>query len=384
MSHQLQTLENCLRSWEDYWFIYNIGNVALRESGQKPFMKSTHAAKNYRRFRDFLLTLKKSEDLLALSQFGLPEFDDDQFRKIPKWYSSFPTSIARWCCHSRRVFSLNKDLVHLLQLTNLGGVTWGQVNFPFWSFAMTLDTPVVDAKGIAYDFLIFSIQENQKGKTANGILFPEKCKRLSLLTKSRRRDMSSLLRNKRWAEAYSQFTKSIGSWSSPGFHTFSFDVGDSSDGGETSIEDGFFEAKEFAKVQYPENVDAFDFDEKILRLVIGLCLYKKSVAAKNPSPISGWNPQLRSGKKDSLAITKGAEICTVASIYKLTDDEREVVDSGKSSSEMSCHFREGHWRRPPGLGSDPTAEKTVWVRPALVRRDRLPESGLPGGSQQEL
>lgn len=58
-----------------------------------------------------------------------------------------------------------------------------------------------------------------------------------------------------------------------------------------------------------------------------------------------------------------------------------ITDSQRSYHELCAHFRRGHWRRPPGQGDDPTASKTVWVRPTLVRRDRLPEGALPGGSE---
>jgi hypothetical protein len=55
-------------------------------------------------------------------------------------------------------------------------------------------------------------------------------------------------------------------------------------------------------------------------------------------------------------------------------------DQRQARFELSCPFREGHWRRPPGKGDDPTAPRTVHVRPCIVRRDRLPKDGglLPG------
>ena len=83
-------------------------------------------------------------------------------------------------------------------------------------------------------------------------------------------------------------------------------------------------------------------------------------------------------------VTNEADICTVQSVCTLTDNERIIfrnISNGTKSYEVSPHYRRGLWRRPPGKGNDLEAEKTVWVRPTLVRADRVLENTLPVGSQ---
>lgn len=87
-------------------------------------------------------------------------------------------------------------------------------------------------------------------------------------------------------------------------------------------------------------------------------------------------------------MTNDADVCTVSSIYRLTPEERKLIGdhavSRRGTVELCAHFRRGHWRRPPGKGDDPTAEKTVWVRPTLVCRDRLAAGSMPGGNRTDV
>jgi len=132
-----------------------------------------------------------------------------------------------------------------------------------------------------------------------------------------------------------------------------------------------------------EQMAIYNWDSMI-RVVVGMCLYLKTLPSGSPHQ-SEWRPVPRSGLPDPKAISNEAQVCTVSSCYKLTTQERvmlglEGTKQEKALYELSCHFRAGHWRRPPGMGSDPTAPKTVHVRPCIVRKDRLQEGELPGGS----
>jgi hypothetical protein len=80
----------------------------------------------------------------------------------------------------------------------------------------------------------------------------------------------------------------------------------------------------------------------------------------------------------------------VSSVIPLTPDELKFeelgqqTEAGTAKYEMRTHWRQGYWSRKPGEGHDPNAEKSVWHRPTLVRKDRLPQDfGLPGGTASE-
>ncbi len=125
-----------------------------------------------------------------------------------------------------------------------------------------------------------------------------------------------------------------------------------------------------------------------LRLAVGLSLYLKSLP-RSSSHVSKWHPIRLPRTMSTQSITAEAEVCDVTSIYKFTADEQRTLDAIKKGNrphgfEIRTHFREGHWRRAPGTGSDPTAPKTVHVRPTLVRRDLLSEGELPSGAVKKM
>ena len=126
-----------------------------------------------------------------------------------------------------------------------------------------------------------------------------------------------------------------------------------------------------------------DGGDLAIRIALGLCIYLSTLPSTTPHR-SEW--QKHRGERDRKAITDGAEICTVSSIFKLTTEEKEIVRQmhGRATVELSAHFRRGHWRRPPGQGQNPKAMKTVWVRPCLVRKDKLEEGQIVGGAVTQL
>lgn len=143
-----------------------------------------------------------------------------------------------------------------------------------------------------------------------------------------------------------------------------------------------------------ENSTSLDGDDRkdashfeiAARIVAGLCLYLTTLPTRT-SHRSEWRPADSLAKRpDPRAITTGAEVCLVSSVYELTAQEREVIErvGPRGYYELCCHFRRGTWRRKPGFGQDPTAPKVVHVRPTIVRKDRLPEGAVPGGSANIL
>jgi hypothetical protein len=120
-----------------------------------------------------------------------------------------------------------------------------------------------------------------------------------------------------------------------------------------------------------------------LRLALGLGHYILNFPQSQSG--DGTHASPSASRLPLRVITKGAHVCTIEGTFKLTREERSVLRDYASGREISSpFFREGYYSRPIGLGSDPTAKRTVWHRPTIVRRDLLPEGTLPQGKEAIL
>lgn len=107
----------------------------------------------------------------------------------------------------------------------------------------------------------------------------------------------------------------------------------------------------------------------------------------NAAARSDWMP-LEGRGTHQMAATRDAQVCEVGSSFTYTDREidvmRENLVKGIGNSEMSAHFRRGHWRRARGTAHDPNAPKVIQVRPTVVRKDRLGKKTLPQGASVKI
>lgn len=114
-----------------------------------------------------------------------------------------------------------------------------------------------------------------------------------------------------------------------------------------------------------------------------------TIGADNAHLSHGSKTGRHSGLPDRKAITAESQVFDVAFSGQLTGEERRdlgLVDGivRRGATELCWHIRRGHKRRPPGLGGVADAVKSVKVRSAIVRADRAPKPGLPGGKINEV
>ena len=99
-------------------------------------------------------------------------------------------------------------------------------------------------------------------------------------------------------------------------------------------------------------------------------------------------PQGRESTNFCRQIADASLVAMVGSEIVMSPEElrhfREHLGLPKSEREVSAHFRTGFFRRPRGQGKNPDAVKSEWVRPTIVRRDRLEEGALPVGATTVL
>jgi hypothetical protein len=135
----------------------------------------------------------------------------------------------------------------------------------------------------------------------------------------------------------------------------------------------------------------FEKQQDPFHLVSAFIAYLSTLPPGSPY-LSDWTAKSKSylrnkrGARDPRSITDGARICTVSSSYVLSQAEQAVIGRREQTGtyQVRPHFRRGHFRRRPGHGHDPAAPRVVWVRPTLVRADRLPPGGIPGGTEAVL
>lgn len=299
-----------------------------------------------------------------------------------------PRQLLSWHKDSRRVYHLSEDLEVLLRLTSLKDVNWGDIRLPFPSFVITLNQPLEGR----YDCIILStILDALTGTPLTFIsLLPrtlgEACQT------SRRNFGYEAARDLAGRGRWKKLAEHIGpaKLESVDVVTFAFNMAAIAETPVATPLSRYAPAPVGLPVEAALRADiGAQANDDAMRIIAGLCLYLKTLPPG--SPLLGPWVRVRppsTGKrkpKPSTLITDAAQVCTVASTFVLTHEERAIVrEHGASGLSLSPHFREGHWRRPPGKGSDPTAEKTVWVRPTVVNRHKLAEGELPGGAEKTI
>jgi hypothetical protein len=89
---------------------------------------------------------------------------------------------------------------------------------------------------------------------------------------------------------------------------------------------------------------------------------------------------------DRKAATSLGQLFEISGDHFIRQDVGEVEASEltRTGSARRAHWRRGHYRRPKGQGTDPSAKRSVWVRPTLVNAHRLPRGSVPGASASDV
>lgn len=377
-------IERLLRAYEDYWYLIGVWNRVRLALGKSPACRRERAVIHYRGFRKKLLQVQ-SFSQLDVHDFQQPsDFLQDKPWSLPHLWT-LPLMLTSWCKDSRRIYYIKPDLQALLEATSLEGVTWSDVTLPFPSFAVRFGQPIM-GEGVSYDYAIvssFNLIDKPGTWMRIFYLVRSSVAGYQQLSPANRKNIEERIARKQWRHA----EEVIGRFFHKVCHTlcnyFPLSQENEADLVLNSAK------REYARHE-PGNQDFCRiivplFDQAV-RVIVGMSLYLKTLPAGSPHQ-GQWKRTSKTAVPDPRAITNEAEVCTVSSCYQLTREERVMLGLEGSKDErmeynLSCHFREGHWRRPPGQGQNPTAPKTVHVRPTIVRRDRLRPDELPAGTQK--
>jgi hypothetical protein len=337
--------------------------------------------------------LRSITEPLSINRFIGADAAQRLTRLSGSFITHLPQALHAWCQHSRRVYHVDEQLSHLLSLMSLRDISWRDVSWPFESFALSLDVPIRDDHGVEYDCLLISRETNHvNNKEVIGVrMISRDFEKVYMPTRDQRDNMYRMLSRKRLdqlaklAIKRGKYYERAGRIDGACFYIYD----DNLDAPVSASLESLLDTSE------QTYVDTFSGRsprksqphwQEAAKLLVNFCLYVRSLP-KGSAHTSGWQKTARS-TLDPLAISSGADVCTVTSLYTFTPQElelfRSVASGARTLIEMRVHFREGHWRRTPGTGHDPLAPFDVLVRPTIVRLDRLPSGALPGGTEKSF
>ncbi len=383
MTKTTQHLEGALRHWENTCYILNTESTISKLSGQRPeaiLPEEGPLIHNYT-FRKHLLSLQ--DEPFDYDKYVGSKVIQNELDKYGNFLSWIPCSLAAWTKSSRRIFHVSADLAYLLMATSLKDISWADVPWPFDSFAISLELPILNRRGDKMDFVLISKE--------TGLVAAEEVISMRGLSPGyttvesigvhTRLKIKEAIRKKKWSVPLKIIRNSF----SQGMNRHSM-VSYINNLGLITDQHPGVEIRDYDKTVVEPMEEHEEFDT-MLRLIIGLCFYLKTLPAGSSHAsdwVKGQNPT-----KDKAAVIDGAEICTVTSVYRLSTEERVMLDSIVRSNkptniELRAHFRRGYWRRMPGYADIADAPRIVHVRPCIVRKDRLPPGAAPSGTITEI
>ncbi len=391
-------LDQAYRYWEEEMWRKKIlrSLFTLNDAGYLPdITEKGYPVDGHEDTRTMLLEAATREDLSYL----LPAFRSQGIETKPAYKEDgglspeskasvywnefhFPYYLGEWNAQSRRIYYLPRDLILMLQATSLKGYTFRDIHYPLPSFALALEYPIT-AGNEELDFFLFSGKRDPEvfygfSRKFRGWRPIDPTVRQKINKAVRDGNRERLLGIGRKIIKQVPFGAHIDMWTSRPWL--------SSVDGDPDVD---IEKDMKAAMHAPGALPSEDWTDKLFRVVLGFTFYLQAFQESHKDLVQRVSVDYQRPQPTSFgkAIVSPEDVFRVQSLFELSSEERIGLTnyfSGRGGWEINTHFREGHWRRPPGEGGNPLAQKTIWVRPTMVRRDRLPENCLPMGSSKMI
>lgn len=374
-------LEGVLRIWEDFWYVFSQART-LSDFGQNPSPR-LGALRNFTHFRRALLQARNSAPTLTEIDFAPPI--EMALDTTLNFIWRVPSMLLGWSRNSRRVYDLTEELEGILVATSLKDVVWKDVVFPFSSFGIRLPIPLIDGNGHEYSFIFMrSVNDTVNGMEMSSgldiLMIGAGHKNYQPISDQKRTALERAVKSGNIQRAQ----VIIGDMQHHMDKCRTMQIRFGTEMLNIPISET---AQHIAYTGHETNEQGEDYVwHRAFQILVGLPLYLRALPAGS-SALRSTGPLLRSQATDLTAVTAPEDVITVASCYDLdpsaVDGMKMLIREGKAAFEMSWHFREGHWRRPPGMGHL-DVPRTVHVRPTIVRADRATPDSLPGGAAKRL
>lgn len=326
--------------------------------------------------------------------------------------SMFLIALFSWMRLGRRVYSLDADLARVLLTTSPAAFTWNELDFPFDTFIIKLDTPLMQGEGDspggkASTIIVMrmSIDEqrmigakNPLGSVVSVLVLPDHVGTYVPITDAERREWLSRIRVMRQND-----TKPVKSAleylmgrsrllaERGGDLVYMVNIGQdvACQGIEGMILNTMGGWEDRDHVIGPQQ--SADFLSQACALVANFLIFLKTAhhTRRAKGSESEWVRKPFTGKPAPGEIVTDAQIFKVLHSFKLTTELREAMDAViRNPSDRDYMLRTGfrcaHWRRPPGKGHIPDAEKTVLVSMTILNPTNRAPGTLPGGAVAKL
>ena len=382
-------MEQLLQYWEMYWYATN-ANYRLVKNAPKPFpVPFTGPVKWWNQLRRDII----NHDVFTYyNERYAPSKEAINFLNITPSVLLTPIIIGKWVLSSRRIFKLDTDLQFLLDMTSLRGVRIRDIQFPFDSFAVALDKPLVGEKGRFYDFIVASKLERNDVPGYYLAFYDQRLEVPPPVTPRDKEIIEQFIAKGGGDKGVERLARCWGG----GRLAIPFGTGHFIP--TSNLDMKVLEACKLDQLELPDGLDSTDtlqvanVAEALSRVVLGMCMYLRTLPSPNTSRLP-WKPvkPLRefSNLAKSIPVIDESTICFVESRFKLSIKERIAFSDPehiptRSLLEKCCHVRSGFWHRPPGTGHDSLQAKTQWTRPTIVREDKYVPGTLLKGAEKLL
>lgn len=378
-------LEQGLRFWEDQSFLYYIISRSARlwpDMVTEELRNESHSLgytpEQINDIRQRLLGAVTSTPAVGLLRKG--DFTEtDPIRTV-----EFLWDLFGWCRSSRRIYQVPGDLQLLLQATTLRGF-WNEIKFSFDAFAISLEEPL-EYRGIEYDSVLFHRYGDDEWPAYSLVFLPRRLESYVQIDSRTQHNILQALQRRNGVKLSRLMKRELAKQTCRPI----FALLDATDPCTVPTGTQVVRGRIDSVLDTLEGQISAENDDGLGRLIVlasrlvfGLALYLQNlpITERRDTPFRGLVQ-----RATPRIITQGAQVCLVQNLHSLTGEERSILRHYVRGigREISPHFREGYFSRPPGQGHDPTAQKTIWHRPTIVKRDSLPEGALPYGSKTEI
>lgn len=361
MDSQIEVLDETLRNWEDFCLYQEAADFALKGKSTDPYPKK------WRVFRNYLLNYTAG----PISRDFFCGMDNSQTEGEGGVFLTLPLQLLCWTAHSRRIFSIGKNMLNEFIFASYDGLRWGDLLWPFDSFLLHFEN---ESFGNHAGLLVSRPKEFVRDLVPN-VLDMIQCRPLLRsserpMTFTDRQSFKELLRSGNRNKLVKKISKLV----------------------RNPEEFPFVGMGSLEPIQFlPEGDIAQTLQampppvQTQLKILIGLCLYLERLP---PQVVENepWRQYTPKSREVRGLITDKAEVCHVKNFHTIspTTLHEALEKSNWPARSVTPHWRRAHYRRPKGKGNDPTAPRTVLVQATMIHRDKVPAGALVGGAVSKL
>jgi hypothetical protein len=416
MSIGSERLEDALRTYEDLCLIqearssiYHFGGRS-RDPNAMPQPKLEYGLANWRAMRKRLLN---TQTMLGDQNWALhiAYTEEDSLHGLLWGYDDFPLDLHQWLHQSHRIFSLGSDLQSAFLKHNYSDLTWDQIVFPFSSFMIELEQPIMEGvvdKPAAFDTILVTVfpLPDENGQPNHQIkirLFHKRnTDRKGVISQSDRQLLDRDIQRKQWHRLHKPMQRVRAKLREielfPGY-VQSVIYEKAVHSSQVHLEGDEFLANQrrlqrnvagliMTKTSAMSDTRFWSHYCDAAKIAVGLSLYlyQGSTVIQDEQRSPRGNGTIASKPSLHSFITDTAHVCTV--LGKGVFDPKKLIRKSRKGlgmgREMPPHPRRPYMRRPRGQGNNPFAEKTVSVRKTYIHEDRKPKEGVIPGSRTEV